>query len=75
MGLFQPAVFLRYVLSADYALAALVTLWISLAALALGTCMGVLLAIGQEARAAVIRCIVAIYILFPVSTNGTDLRL
>ena len=50
MPLFQPAIFFNYLLSFDYVAAATNTLSISLAALVLGLVVGLLLALGQEAR-------------------------
>ena len=49
MSLFSPALFVRYLFSAQFADAALVTLGLSLAALAVGVVIGLLLAIGREA--------------------------
>jgi polar amino acid transport system permease protein len=49
MSLFSPALFLHYLVSAQFAHAALATLGLSLAALALGVVIGLLLAVGREA--------------------------
>jgi polar amino acid transport system permease protein len=48
MTLFQPATFVHYLLSFNYAAAAVNTLWISLAALILGLIVGLLLAVLRE---------------------------
>jgi polar amino acid transport system permease protein len=52
MTLFQPATFFHYLLSFDYAAAAVNTLWISLAALILGLVVGLLLAVLRETKLA-----------------------
>jgi polar amino acid transport system permease protein len=62
MALFQPATFLQYLLSVDYATAAINTLWISMASLILGLAVGLILAVSQEARFAPIRAAVTIYL-------------
>ena len=62
MTLFQPAVFFHDLFSLDFAAAAGTTLWISLAAMVLGIAGGLLLAVGQEARWAAIRTLVAAYV-------------
>jgi polar amino acid transport system permease protein len=62
MALFKPAVFLHDLLSVDFAAAALTTLWISLAALVLGLVVGLLLALAQEARPALVRGCVTLYL-------------
>jgi polar amino acid transport system permease protein len=62
MPVFQPRLFLQYLLSFDYFSAALNTLWISLASLALGLFMGLILAIGQEARLRAVRAVVRFYL-------------
>jgi polar amino acid transport system permease protein len=49
MSLFSPTLFLHYLFSAQFAHAALVTLGLSLAALAVGVVIGLLLAVGREA--------------------------
>jgi polar amino acid transport system permease protein len=49
MALFSPALFLHFLFSAQFAHAALVTLGLSLAALAVGVVIGLLLAVGREA--------------------------
>ncbi len=48
MSLFSPALFLRYLVSAEFAHAALITLGLSLASLAVGVVIGLLLAVGRE---------------------------
>jgi polar amino acid transport system permease protein len=60
--LFRPAIFLGYLLNPIFATAAFNTLWISLAALVIGVLVGLLLAIGQEARFAAVRWLVTAYI-------------
>jgi polar amino acid transport system permease protein len=62
MALFQPATFLHYLLSVDYAAAALNTLWISLASLILGLAVGLILAVSQEVRLAPIRAAATFYL-------------
>jgi polar amino acid transport system permease protein len=62
MPLFQPAIFFNYLLSFDYVAAAANTLSISLAALVLGLVVGLLLALGQEARFAPLRGLVTAYL-------------
>ena len=48
MPLFQPAIFFNYLFSKDYLVAAGNTLWISLAALAVGLIVGLILAMARE---------------------------
>ena len=48
MSLFSPMLFLHYLFCAQFAHAALVTLGLSLAALAVGVAIGLLLAVGRE---------------------------
>jgi polar amino acid transport system permease protein len=62
LTLLQPSLLLHYLFSADFAAAALNTLWISLAALALGIVVGLILAIGQETPAWPIRRAVLAYL-------------
>jgi polar amino acid transport system permease protein len=62
MALFQPAIFIHYLLSFDYFAAALNTLWISLAALLLGLSVGLLLAVCHETKFAPLRAIVLSYL-------------
>jgi polar amino acid transport system permease protein len=62
MTLFQPATFLHYLLSVEYATAAANTLWISLASLLLGLCVGLLLAVAREAGLAPLDAIVSFYL-------------
>ena len=62
MTLFQPATFLNYLLSFDYAAAAANTLWISLASLILGLFVGLLLALAREAGFAPLGAIVSLYL-------------
>ena len=62
MKLFSTDLLLKYLQSADFAAAAFTTLWLSLAALALGTAVGLLLAVGQEAPFRPLRLLVAGYI-------------
>jgi polar amino acid transport system permease protein len=59
---FQPATFLRYLLSFDYAAAALNTLWISLAALILGLIVGLILAVSQEVKLRPVRAVATFYL-------------
>jgi polar amino acid transport system permease protein len=62
MPLFQPALFLHYLVSLDYVAAAVNTLWISLASLALGLAVGLILAVGQETKFAPLRALVRFYL-------------
>lgn len=62
MSVFQPATFFHYLFSADYAAAAGNTLWISLAALVLGLCVGLLLAIAREAGGSIAGALVNFYL-------------
>jgi polar amino acid transport system permease protein len=62
MTLFQPATFLGYILSFDYAAAATNTLAISLAALILGLCVGLVLAVAREAPFAPLGALVRLYL-------------
>jgi polar amino acid transport system permease protein len=62
MTLFQPATFLHYLLSIEFAAAAANTLWISLASLILGLGVGVLLAVAREAGLAPLDAIVNFYL-------------
>jgi polar amino acid transport system permease protein len=62
MTLFQPATFLHYLLSFDYAAAAGNTLWISLASLVLGLCVGLLLAVARDAGFAPLGVLVNVYL-------------
>jgi polar amino acid transport system permease protein len=62
MTLFQPATFFGYLLSFDYAAAAANTLWISLASLILGLCVGLLLAVAREAGFAPLGALVNVYL-------------
>jgi polar amino acid transport system permease protein len=62
MTLFQPATFVHYLLSFDYATAAVNTLWISLAALILGLIVGLLLAVLRETRLAALVGLVRFYL-------------
>jgi polar amino acid transport system permease protein len=62
MTLFQPATFAHYLLSFDYATAAVNTLWISLAALILGLIVGLLLAVLRETGLATLAGLVRFYL-------------
>ena len=62
MKLFSPALFLHYLVSAQFAAAALTTLWLSLTALLLGMTIGMLLALGRAARFRAIREFVTFYL-------------
>src|SRR5580698_10968610 len=62
MRLFSPALFLHYLVSAQFAAAALTTLWLSLTALLLGMTIGMLLALGRAARFRAIRQFVTFYL-------------
>jgi polar amino acid transport system permease protein len=60
--MFKPAIFFQYLFSPIFAAAAINTLWISLAALVLGVAVGLLLALGQEARFRPVRGLVTGYL-------------
>jgi polar amino acid transport system permease protein len=62
MSLFQPATFVHYLLSFDYAAAAVNTLWISLAAVILGLMVGLLLAVLRESGLVALGGIVRFYL-------------
>jgi len=62
MTLFQPATFLNYLLSVDYAAAAGNTLWISLASLVLGLCVGLILAMAREVGFPPLNALVSVYL-------------
>ncbi|MEJ1978883.1 MAG: hypothetical protein WDN49_24960 [Acetobacteraceae bacterium] len=63
MTLFQPSLLLHYLLNGQFFSAAMTTLWLSVASLATGVCVGLLLAVGQEASARPVRLLV----LAPIS--------
>jgi len=60
--MFSPTLFLHYLFSAQFAYAALVTLGLSLAALAVGVVMGLLLAVGRETPYRAIHQVVTFYL-------------
>jgi polar amino acid transport system permease protein len=62
MSLFSPPLFWQYMFSAQFAEASLTTLWLSIAALAVGVVVGLLLAMGQEAPFRAVRAIVLAYL-------------
>ena len=62
MSLFSPRLLGDYLFSTQFASAAFITLWLSIAALALGVIVGLLLAVGQEARFRMIRFAVLVYL-------------
>ena len=62
MSLFSPALFFHYLFSAQFARAGLVTLGLSLAALAVGVVIGLLLAVGREAPYRAIHHVVTFYL-------------
>lgn len=62
MALFSPDLLLRYLESAQFAAAALTTLWLSLASLLVGMAIGLLIALGQESPFRPIRLLVLAYI-------------
>jgi polar amino acid transport system permease protein len=62
MALFSPALLLHYLLSPQFAAAALTTLWLSIAALFVGIVIGLLLAVGQESPFRPIRLLVLGYL-------------
>ncbi len=62
MTLFQPSLLLHYLLNGQFFSAAMTTLWLSVASLATGVCVGLLLAVGQEASARPVRLLVLAYI-------------
>ncbi len=61
-SLFQPLLLAQYLVSADFFLGAAMTLWLSVASLALGLGVGLLIAIGQEAPWRAVRSTVWAYI-------------
>lgn len=61
-SLFQPALLAQYLVSADFFNGAAMTLWLSIASLAVGLVIGLLLAVGQEAPLAAVRWVVWAYI-------------
>jgi polar amino acid transport system permease protein len=62
MSLFSAHLLLNYLLSAQFAAAALTTLWLSVAALLVGIVIGLILAVGQEAPFRAVRLLVLAYI-------------
>jgi polar amino acid transport system permease protein len=62
VSLFSPVLLLHYLLSVQFALAALNTLWISVASLLVGVLIGLVLAVGQEAPFRVVRFLVLAYL-------------
>ena len=62
MPLFQPATFFNYLVSKDYLVAAGNTLWISLAALALGLIIGLALAVAREVPSRALGVVVNAYL-------------
>jgi polar amino acid transport system permease protein len=62
MTLFSPSLLFQYLSSGQFFTAALTTLWLSIASLAAGLIVGLLLAVGQEARLRPIRVAVTLYI-------------
>jgi polar amino acid transport system permease protein len=62
MSIFSPQMMLGYVFSLNFLHAALLTLWISLAALFLGMLIGLLLAAGQEAPSRITRGFITGYL-------------
>ena len=64
MTLFSPHLLLRYLASAQFAGAAVTTLWLSIAALAVGMAIGLLLAVAQEAPVRAVRVMVTGYLWF-----------
>jgi polar amino acid transport system permease protein len=61
-SLFQPSLLAQYLVSADFFQGAAMTLWLSVASLALGLGVGLLIAIGQEAPWRAVRSAVWAYI-------------
>ncbi len=62
MTLFSPSLLLQYLSSGQFLMAALTTLWISVASLAVGLVVGLLLAVGQESNWRSVRGMVLVYI-------------
>lgn len=62
MSLFQPQLLAQYLISADFAHGAVVTLSLSVASLAAGMAVGLLLAVGQEVPLRPVRALVWFYI-------------
>ncbi|MBV8778931.1 MAG: amino acid ABC transporter permease [Alphaproteobacteria bacterium] len=62
MSIFSPHILLGHLLSINFLQAALLTLWISLAALFVGMLIGLALAAGQEAQSRVVRGLIVGYL-------------
>jgi len=62
MSIFSPQMMLGYVFSLNFLHAALLTLWISLAALCLGMLIGLILAAGQEVPSRIVRGVITFYL-------------
>jgi polar amino acid transport system permease protein len=61
-SLFQPALLAQYLVSADFFHGAAMTLWLSVASLAVGMAFGLMLAVGQEVHWRPVRAVVWFYI-------------
>jgi polar amino acid transport system permease protein len=64
MTLFSPPLFFHYLSSAQFASAAVTTLWLSIASLIVGMTIGLLLAVAQEAPLRAVRLMVVGYLWF-----------
>jgi len=62
LSLFNSAIFFKNLLSWDYFLAALTTLWISIASLLLGLVVGLALAVARDSGIAVLGAIAKAYL-------------
>jgi polar amino acid transport system permease protein len=62
MSLFQPHLLAQYLTSADFFHGAMMTLWLSIASLATGMAVGLLLAVGQEVPLRGVRALVVFYL-------------
>jgi len=62
MSLFQPHLLVQYLLSADFFHGAIMTLSLSIASLATGMVVGLLLAVGQEVPLRPVRWLVVFYL-------------
>ncbi|MBV9552389.1 MAG: amino acid ABC transporter permease, partial [Alphaproteobacteria bacterium] len=62
MSIFSPHILLGHLLSINFLQAALLTLWISLAALFVGMLIGLALAAGQEVQSRVVRGLIVGYL-------------
>ena len=62
MSIFSPQLMLSYLFSYNFAQAALMTVWISLASLLVGIVIGLILAAGQEVSSRIVRGAITMYL-------------